>query len=78
VLHALIDRNLIARDSAQISRRVDAEQLGSEARLISARFAALRAADATRAELVAGYVTSRHQSAPEAADVAELARRVMG
>lgn len=77
VLHALLDRNLIARDNAQISRRVAADQLGSEARLISARFAALRAADTARAELVARYVTSHHQAAPKAADdAADVARRV--
>jgi superfamily II DNA helicase RecQ len=76
VLHALIDRNLVARDSAQIVRRVEAERLSSEARLISARFAALRAADNQRAERVAGYVTSRHQVAPEAAELADPARRV--
>jgi superfamily II DNA helicase RecQ len=76
VLHALIDRNLVARDSAQITRRVDSEQLGQEARLISARFAALRAADTARAELVARYVTSRHHSTPQTADAIVPARRV--
>lgn len=75
VLHAFIDRNLVVRDNAQISRRVSSEQLGSEARLISARFAALRAGDNARAELVARYVTSRHESAEQAASTAE-ARRV--
>jgi hypothetical protein len=79
VLHAFIDRNLIARDSAEIARRVEPDLLGAEARLISARFMALRAADNARAELVAGYVTSRHQSRPEATDGAvDIARRAMG
>jgi hypothetical protein len=66
VLGAFADRNLIVRDSGQISRRVAPEQLGAEGRLLSARFAALRAADTARAELVARYVTSRHGSAPPA------------
>ena len=63
VLSAFADRNLIARDSGQISRRVGPEQLAAEGRLLSARFAALRAADSSRAELVARYVTSRHSTA---------------
>ncbi len=69
VLSAFADRNLIARDSGQISRRVSPEQLAAEGRLLSARFAALRAADTARAEVVARYVTSRHgasSSAPQA------------
>jgi len=73
VLTAFADRSLIVRDSGQISRRVSAEQLAAEGRLLSARFAALRAADSARAEGVARYVTSRHGSAPAAA--AELAPR---
>ena len=64
VLSAFADRNLIARDSGQITRRVGPEQLASEARLLAARFASLRAADSARAELVARYVTSHHCSAP--------------
>ena len=64
MLGAFADRNLVVRDGAQISRRVDAEKLAVEARLLSARFAALRAGDAARAEQVARYVTSRHGSAP--------------
>ena len=64
VLSAFIDRSLIAKDSGQISRRVGPEQLAAEGRLLSARFAALRAADGARAEMVARYVTSRHGSAP--------------
>ncbi|HXK19348.1 MAG TPA: hypothetical protein VNG33_16170, partial [Polyangiaceae bacterium] len=64
VLSAFADRSLIVRDSGQISRRVSVEQLGAEGRLLSARFAALRAADPARAEGVARYVTSRHGSAP--------------
>jgi hypothetical protein len=67
VLSALFDRSLIAREGGQISRRVPPEQLLSEARLLSARFAALRAADGARAEGVALYVTSRHGSAPSGA-----------
>jgi superfamily II DNA helicase RecQ len=67
VLFALADRNLIARDGAQISRVVAPEALQSEARLLSMRFAALRAADSGRAETIAQYVTSRHGSAPVAA-----------
>ena len=69
VLSAFADRNLIARDSGQISRRVSPEQLTAEGRLLSARFATLRAADGARAEVVARYVTSRHGasgSAPQA------------
>lgn len=79
VLGAFLDRNLIARDSAQISRRASPELLSREAELISARFAALRAADAERAEQVARYVTSRH-AAPSAADAHTPAaqRRVTG
>jgi hypothetical protein len=73
VLSAFADRNLIVRDSGQISRRASPEQLAAEGLLLSARFAALRAADAARAEGVARYVTSRHQSAPVAAP--ELAPR---
>ena len=72
VLSAFSDRNLITRDSGQISRRVAPEQLAAEARLLSARFAALRAADLGRAELVARYVTSRHGSAPSAAQPSPL------
>jgi hypothetical protein len=67
VLSAFADRSLIARDSGQISRRVEPEQLAAEGRLLSARFAALRAADTARAEVVARYVTSRHGSAPASA-----------
>lgn len=63
VLSAFADRNLIARDSGQISRRVGPEQLAAEGRLLSARFAALRAADGARAEVVARYVTTRHGAA---------------
>lgn len=66
VLGAFADRNLIVRDNGQISRRVSVEQLAAEGRLLSARFATLRAADTARAELVARYVTSRHGSAPQA------------
>ena len=66
VLSAFADRNLIARDNGQISRRVTPEQLATEGRLLSARFASLRAADTARAELVARYVTSRHGSTPAA------------
>ena len=70
VLGAFADRNLIVRDNGQISRRVAAEQLAAEGRLLSARFSALRAADSARAELVARYVTSRHGSAPTATNAA--------
>jgi hypothetical protein len=76
VLSAFLDRNLIARDNGQISRRVGPEQLAAEARLLSARFASLRAADTARAELVARYVTSRHDSSPVAADSAAEQRHV--
>ena len=48
---------------------VSAEQLSSEARLISSRFAALRAADSMRAQSIAQYVTSRHEK-PELIDAA--------
>ena len=68
VLSAFADRNLIARDSGQISRRASPEQLAAEGRLLSARFAALRAADTSRAELVARYVTSRHGNAEGSAE----------
>jgi hypothetical protein len=67
VLGAFADRNLVVRDGAQICRRTTPEQLVADARLLSSRFAALRAADAGRAELVARYVTSRHGTAPAAA-----------
>jgi superfamily II DNA helicase RecQ len=62
VLSALADRNLIARQQGQIARRVTPEALATEARLLSARFATLRAADSARAEAVARYVTTRHHS----------------
>jgi hypothetical protein len=62
VLSAFADRNLLVRDGAQIARRAEPEQLAAEGRLLAARFAALRAADITRAEGVARYVTSRHSS----------------
>jgi len=79
VLGAFADRNLIARDSGQISRRVEAEQLDREARILSARFASLRAADNARAELVAQYVTSRHGAVSAPNDAAHpVARRVTG
>jgi len=71
VLGAFADRSLIVRDNGQISRRVGAEQLAAEGRLLSARFSALRAADAGRAELVARYVTSRHGSVPSPAAARE-------
>jgi hypothetical protein len=73
VLSAFADRSLIARDSGRISRRVEPEQLAAEGQLLSARFAALRAADMARAEVVARYVTSRHVSPP--ANVAERDQR---
>jgi hypothetical protein len=77
VLGAFADRNLIARDNGRISRSVGVEQLAAEGRLLSARFAALRAADTARAELVARYVTSRHGSAPQAsANAAQDQRHV--
>jgi hypothetical protein len=76
VLGAFADRNLIVRDNGQISRRVDGERLTAEGRLLSARFAALRAADSARAELVARYVTSRHGSAPVAAAATQHQRHV--
>jgi superfamily II DNA helicase RecQ len=66
VLFAFADRNLIARDSGQISRLAAPEALAAEGRLLSMRFASLRAADAGRAESIAQYVTSRHGSAPAA------------
>ncbi len=69
VLSAFADRNLITRDSGQISRRVSPEQLAAEGRLLSARFAALRAADSGRAEVVARYVTSRHGAVSSAPPV---------
>ncbi|RYZ02651.1 MAG: hypothetical protein EOO73_30800 [Myxococcales bacterium] len=65
VLGAFADRNLVVRDGAQIRRRTSPEQLAADAQLLSARFAALRAADSARAELVARYVTSRHGTAPD-------------
>ena len=76
VLSAFADRNLIARDNGQISRRAGPEQLAAEARLLSARFATLRAADTARAELVARYVTSLHGSAPVATGNAVEQRHV--
>lgn len=63
VLSALSDRNLIARDDGRIARSASPEAVAAEARLLSARFASLRAADTARAEAVARYVTSRHASA---------------
>lgn len=75
VLGAFADRNLVVRDGAQISRRVEPEKLAVEARLLSARFAALRAGDAARAEQVARYVTSRHGSAPAAPAAEQAAPR---
>ena len=67
VLFALAERNLIVRDSGQVARQAEPELLAAEGRLLSQRFAALRAADAGRAEAIARYVTSRHGSAPVAA-----------
>jgi hypothetical protein len=66
VLSALGDRNLILRDNGQIAR-AQAVDLAAEARLLSARFATLRAADAQRAEAIAQYVTSRHQATVDSA-----------
>jgi ATP-dependent DNA helicase RecQ len=66
VLSALADRNLIARESGSIARRATPELLGSEARLLSARFAALRAADTARADAIERYVISRHVGASAA------------
>ena len=67
VLSAFADRSLIVKDSGQISRKVSPDQLTAEGRLLSARFATLRAADSARAETVARYVTSRHGTAPSLA-----------
>jgi hypothetical protein len=75
VLGAFADRNLIVRDNGQISRSVGVEQLAAEGRLLSARFAALRAADTARGEQVARYVTSRHGSAPQASSSTAPAER---
>jgi hypothetical protein len=72
VLSAFADRSLITRDSGQIARRVTPEQLSAEGRLLAARFAALRAGDVSRAELVASYVTSRHASTANAAAAPSL------
>jgi hypothetical protein len=66
VLFAFADRTLIARDSGQVSRLASPDALAAEGRLLSLRFAALRAADAGRAEAIVQYVTSRHGSAPTA------------
>lgn len=66
VLFAFADRNLIVRDSGQVSRIATPEALAAEGRLLSMRFSALRAADAGRAESIARYVTSHHGSAPPA------------
>jgi superfamily II DNA helicase RecQ len=66
VLFAFAERTLIVRDSGQVSRLADAATLAAEGRLLSMRFAALRAADTARAEAIAQYVTSRHGSAPAA------------
>ncbi len=66
VLFAFAERVLIARDSGQVSRLASPEALAAEGRLLSMRFAALRAADAGRAEALVQYVTSRHGSAPTA------------
>jgi hypothetical protein len=75
VLSALGDRNLIVRDNGQIAR-AQAADLAAEARLLSARFATLRAADAERAEAIAQYVTSRHEaSADTAATASSVALR---
>jgi hypothetical protein len=70
VLSALADRDLIVRDSGHVARRTTPEALASEARLLAARFASLRAADAARAEAVARYVTRRHSSSSAAAALA--------
>lgn len=64
VLSAFEGRNLTARDNGQILRRVSPETLTSEARLLAARFAALRAADGARAEAVAHYVASHQGKVP--------------
>jgi hypothetical protein len=73
VLGAFADRNLVVRDGAQVTRRVSPEELRGEGLTLSARFAALRAGDAERAQQVARYVTSRHGSAPAAAQAPEAA-----
>ncbi len=70
VLSALADRNLIVRDNGHVARWATPEALASEARLLSARFTSLRAADAGRAEAVARYVTGRHSSISAAAALA--------
>jgi hypothetical protein len=70
VLFAFAERTLIVRDSGQVSRLADVATLAAEGRLLSMRFAALRAADAARAEAIAQYVTSRHGSAPAAPSTA--------
>lgn len=73
VLSALADRNLIVRDNGQVARRATAETLAVEARLLSARFATLRAADSARAEAVARYVTSHHERSAAKATAAAAA-----
>jgi hypothetical protein len=73
VLSALADRNLIGREQGQIARLATPEALATEAGLLSARFATLRATDAARAEAVASYVTSRHESSPATLPVAAAA-----
>lgn len=76
VLHAFVDRNLIVKDGARVTPRVESERLAREARLISARFSALRAGDSARAELLARYVTGLHQSGTEGGVAVEAARSV--
>ena len=66
VLFAFAERTLIARDSGQVSRLASTETLAAEGRMLSLRFAALRAADTARAEAIAQYVTSQHGNAPPA------------
>ena len=70
VLSALWDRGLIVRDNGQITRTASPERLAAEARLLAKSFATLRAADAERAQVVARYVTSRHErdTAPARSD----------
>jgi hypothetical protein len=77
VLFAFAERNLIARDSGQISRLAAPEALAAEARLLGMRFAALRAADAARAESIVRYVTSRHGN-PQLAQLAPLVQSAQG
>jgi len=75
VLSAFLEQNLIVRDGAQVSTNVGPETLESASRSLASRFAELRAGDAPRAELIAGYVTGHHGSS-DAGSEAKVAQEL--